>query len=59
MTILYKYYSYAGGKAALKSQNLGFRKPEFFNDPFELTALSNSVGGDFQGSCRVSLSRCF
>lgn len=44
MTILYKYYSYAGGKAALKSQNLGFRKPEFFNDPFELTALSNSVG---------------
>lgn len=44
MTILYKYYSYAGGKAALKSQNLGFRNPEFFNDPFELTALSNSVG---------------
>lgn len=44
MTILYKYYSYAGGKAALKSQNLGFRKPEFFNDPFELTALSNGVG---------------
>lgn len=44
MTILYKYYSYAGGKAALRSQNLGFRKPEYFNDPFELTALSNSVG---------------
>ncbi|WP_448647066.1 DUF2971 domain-containing protein [Pseudomonas mohnii] len=44
MTILYKYYSCGGGKAALKSQNLGFRKPEFFNDPFELTALSNSVG---------------
>lgn len=44
MTILYKYYSYAGGKAALRSRNLGFRKPEFFNDPFELTALSNSVG---------------
>lgn len=44
MTVLYKYYSYTGGKAALKSQNLGFRKPEFFNDPFELTALSNSVG---------------
>lgn len=44
MTILYKYYSYAGGKAALKSQNLGFRKPEFFNDPFELSALSNSTG---------------
>lgn len=44
MTILYKYYSYAGGKAALKSQSLGFRQPEFFNDPFELTALSNSVG---------------
>ncbi|WP_144964329.1 DUF2971 domain-containing protein [Pseudomonas sp. DE0010] len=44
MTILYKYYGCAGGKAALKSQNLGFRKPEFFNDPFELTALSNSVG---------------
>lgn len=44
MTILYKYYSYSGGKAALRSQNLGFRKPEFFNDPFELTALSNSVG---------------
>ncbi|PYC03798.1 hypothetical protein DMX12_09315 [Pseudomonas sp. MB-090624] len=44
MTILYKYYSYAGGKAAIRSQNLGFRKPEYFNDPFELTALSNSVG---------------
>lgn len=44
MTLLYKYYSYAGGMAALKSQNLGFRKPEFFNDPFELTALSNNVG---------------
>lgn len=44
MTILYKYYSYAGDIAALKSQNLGFRKPEFFNDPFELTALFNSVG---------------
>lgn len=44
MTILYKYYSCAGGKAALRSRNLGFRKPEFFNDPFELTALSNSVG---------------
>jgi hypothetical protein len=44
VTTLYKYYSYAGGKAALKSQNLGFRKPEFFNDPFELTALSNSFG---------------
>jgi hypothetical protein len=44
VTILYKYYSCAGGQAALKSQNLGFRKPEFFNDPFELTALSNSVG---------------
>lgn len=44
MTILYKYYSYGGGKAALESQNLGFRKPEFFNDPFELSALSNSTG---------------
>ncbi|AOA09244.1 DUF2971 domain-containing protein [Pseudomonas sp. TMW 2.1634] len=44
MTILYKYYSCGGGKAALKSQNLGFRKPEFFNDPFELTALSNNIG---------------
>jgi len=44
VTILYKYYSCAGGKAALRSQHLGFRKPEYFNDPFELTALSNSVG---------------
>jgi len=44
VTILYKYYSCSGGKAALKSQNLGFRKPEFFNDPFELTALSNNIG---------------
>lgn len=43
MTLLYKYYGNVGGAAALKSQNLGFKKPEFFNDPFELTALSNIV----------------
>lgn len=43
MTILYKYYNYTAGKDALKSQNFGFRKPKFFNDPFELTALSNNV----------------
>ncbi len=41
---LYKYYDPDGGLQALKSQQLGFRIPTYFNDPFELTALSNSDG---------------
>lgn len=42
--ILYKYYGYDSGLKALESQNLGFRKPKNFNDPFELSFLSNSEG---------------
>lgn len=42
--ILYKYYGAESGLMAIKSQNLGFRQPDYFNDPFELTSLSNTVG---------------
>lgn len=42
--ILYKYYSFDSGVAALKSGKLGFRNPKNFNDPFELSFLSNSSG---------------
>lgn len=42
--ILYKYYGNEAGKKALISRNLGFRKPHNFNDPFELSFLSNSAG---------------
>ncbi|PKF25948.1 DUF2971 domain-containing protein [Pseudomonas hunanensis] len=42
--ILYKYYDATGGLKALKSKRLGFRTPSNFNDPFELTALSNGDG---------------
>lgn len=41
---LFKYYDSFGGRAALKSRRLGFRTPSNFNDPFELTALSNGDG---------------
>lgn len=52
--ILYKYYGYDSGLKALKSGQLGFRKPKNFNDPFELSFLSNSNGPD---SKAVSLRR--
>lgn len=42
--ILYKYYSAGNGLKAIESRRLGFRSPEYFNDPFELTALSNGDG---------------
>lgn len=42
--ILYKYYGYCSGLKAIESQNLGFRKPKNFNDPFEFSFLSNSEG---------------
>lgn len=42
--ILYKYYDANGGREALNSRRLGFRTPSSFNDPFELTALSNGDG---------------
>lgn len=42
--ILFKYYDAVGGRAALNSRRLGFRTPSNFNDPFELTALSNGEG---------------
>ena len=34
---LYKYYGYEAGLAALRSQRLGFRRPNDFNDPLELS----------------------
>lgn len=52
--ILYKYYGYEAGLKALESQQLGFRKPKNFNDPFELSFLSNSDGPD---SKQASLKR--
>lgn len=39
--VLYKYYGFEAGIAALKSRRLGFREPKYFNDPFELSYLSN------------------
>jgi len=42
--ILYKYYGYNAGLAALRNSQLGFRTPKDFNDPFELTFLSNAQG---------------
>jgi hypothetical protein len=58
--ILYKYYGYESGVAALRNGKLGFRKPVNFNDPFELSVLSNSDIPDsettpFQG--RIDLLR--
>lgn len=42
--ILYKYYGACSGLRAIQSRKLGFRTPKDFNDPFELTALSNGEG---------------
>lgn len=42
--ILYKYYGFSAGLSALKSSQLGFREPESFNDPFELSFLDNAQG---------------
>lgn len=42
--ILYKYYGFGAGIAALKSSRLGFRTPDKFNDPFELSYLDNAEG---------------
>ena len=42
--ILYKYYGFESGLMALQSQQLGFRTPCHFNDPFELSSVSNRVG---------------
>jgi hypothetical protein len=35
--VLYKYYGYKAGLAALRSRKLGFRCPNDFNDPLELS----------------------
>jgi hypothetical protein len=42
--ILYKYYGFKAGIAALKSSQVGFREPTYFNDPFELSYLDNAEG---------------
>lgn len=47
--ILYKYYGFSAGIAALGSQKLGFREPKYFNDPFELSYLNNSKDSNFVG----------
>lgn len=44
--ILYKYYGFNAGLLALKSRHLGFRVPAYFNDPFELSFLSNGSGDE-------------
>lgn len=44
--ILYKYYGFGSGLAALNSSRLGFRAPGYFNDPFELSYLDNAEGSD-------------
>ena len=44
--ILYKYYGFEAGIVALKSRRLGFREPKYFNDPFELSYLSNVDASD-------------
>ncbi len=44
---LYKYYGFSSGIAALRSQELGFRNPAHFNDPFELSYLDNSSDSNF------------
>lgn len=45
--ILYKYYGFNSGLAALRSQKLGFREPRYFNDPFELSYLDNADDQNF------------
>lgn len=45
--ILYKYYSFDAGMKAIASKRLGFRKPEEFNDPFELSAFSAVADDEF------------
>lgn len=44
--ILYKFYGFDAGIEALKSSQLGFRKPEYFNDPFELSYFDNLENDD-------------
>ena len=44
--ILYKYYGFNSGLIALRNSQLGFRTPKDFNDPFELTFMSNVKGPD-------------
>lgn len=51
--ILYKYYGYEAGIAALENSRLGFREPKYFNDPFELSYLNN-ICGDQKFSVLIS-----
>lgn len=45
--ILYKYVSYAGGRAILHSETAGFSQPRHLNDPFEVSAaFPDAVDGD-------------
>lgn len=46
--ILYKYYGFNAGIAALKSSQLGFRQPDKFNDPFEFTFLHDGSNASEQ-----------
>ena len=54
--ILYKYYGYKAGLAALRSRKLGFRCPNYFNDPFELSfpiEESDSIGQQLKQALKV------
>ena len=54
--ILYKYYGYKAGLAALRSRKLGFRCPNYFNDPFELSfpvQKSDSIGQQLKQALKV------
>lgn len=59
--ILYKYYGFSSGLAALRSRKLGFREPNAFNDPLELTCFPNSndtkVDEIKKSVCVLSLTR--
>ncbi len=57
--ILYKYYGFNAGIAALYSQKLGFREPRYFNDPFELSYLDNSDDADHIASKVNELKKSF
>lgn len=57
--ILYKYYGFKAGISALHSQQLGFREPRYFNDPFELSYLDNSDDADYIASKVKELKKSF
>lgn len=61
--ILYKYYGFKSGKIALESGKVGFRSPQYFNDPFEASLIegksytSNRVQNTRNAVAILSLTR--